>query len=125
MHTKDSIKFPSSFKDYVCYGDTISCTIDGLDIEARIISDEISPKEYDCYDEADLKAYQNQEWWFCGIVLSVSKNDVILDHYAVSLWGIEANFPGSDNSYLTEVANELLPEALKRGLEILARLTNN
>ena len=27
-------------------------------------------------------------------------------------WGIEANYPDSDNAYLTDVANELLPEAL-------------
>jgi hypothetical protein len=33
----------------------------------------------------------------------------VLASHAASLWGIEANYPGADNSYLTEVANELLP----------------
>ena len=35
-----------------------------------------------------------------------------LDKFAASLWGIEANYPDSDNAYLSEVANELLSEAL-------------
>jgi hypothetical protein len=39
-----------------------------------------------------------------------------------SLWGIEANYPGADNSYLKEVANELLPEAVAVARETLARL---
>jgi len=36
-----------------------------------------------------------------------------MDDHAASLWGIEANYPDSDNAYLTEVANGLLPEALE------------
>lgn len=115
--------FGSSFQSHVCYGDTITATIDGFDITARVIPDECtSPREYDCYDDAQIKAWREGEWWFCGIVLSVSKNDVVLDHYAASLWGIEANFPLSDNSYLTEVANELLDEALKSGQELVEKL---
>ena len=40
----------------------------------------------------------------------------------MSLWGVEANYPGSDNSYLTEVASELLPEALDIGRASMARI---
>ena len=57
-----------------------------------------------------------------GIVLSVSLEGVTLDDHAASLWGVEANYPGSDNAYLTEVANELLPEALDVARAVLARL---
>ena len=39
----------------------------------------------------------------------------ILDAHAASLWGVEANYPGSDNAYLAEVAEKLLPEALDAG----------
>jgi len=47
---------------------------------------------------------------------------VMLASHAASLWGIEANYPGTDNSYLIEVANELLPEAVAIARETLVRL---
>jgi hypothetical protein len=64
------------------------------------------------HDFAVLKAWCNDAWWYCGIVLSVSRADIILVDHAASLWRIECNYPDSDNSYLLDVANELLPEAL-------------
>ncbi|WP_272991028.1 hypothetical protein [Hyphomonas adhaerens] len=45
-----------------------------------------------------------------------------MDSTQASLWGVEANYPGSDNAYLTEVANDLLPEALDTARAVLARL---
>ncbi|MEP0315151.1 MAG: hypothetical protein ABJL57_19530 [Hyphomonas sp.] len=45
-----------------------------------------------------------------------------MDSTQASLWGVEANYPGSDNAYLTEVAGELLAEALDAGRTALARL---
>ncbi|MEL7113812.1 MAG: hypothetical protein AAGK93_12895, partial [Pseudomonadota bacterium] len=62
--------------------------------------------------EAVMEAWRNDEWFYCGIVLSVRVDDVALLDYAASLWGVEANYPGSDNAYLTETANALLAEAL-------------
>jgi hypothetical protein len=73
--------------------------------------------------EAVMDAWRKDEWFYCGIVLSVAFEGVLLDDHAASLWGIEANYPDSDNAYLTDVANELLPEALEAGRAILARLT--
>ncbi len=49
---------------------------------------------------------------------------IIMDSTQASLWGIEANYPGAD-SYLTEVATELLPEAIAAGRETLARLVSH
>ena len=63
--------------------------------------------------EAVMKAWKNDEWFYCGVVLSVAIDGVELTDHAASLWGIEANYPDSDNAYLTEVANELLSEALE------------
>ena len=65
--------------------------------------------------EAVMEAWRKDEWFYCGIVLSVALEGVTLDAHAASLWSIEANYPGSDNAYLTEVARELLPEALHAG----------
>jgi hypothetical protein len=68
--------------------------------------------------EADyryLRGWCRDEWCYCGIVLSVThtKTGIELEDNAASLWGIECNVPGSDNSHLLEVANELLPEAVE------------
>ena len=64
------------------------------------------------------RAWFNDEWFYCGIVVSIKTNTgMVLNNHAASLWGIEANYPMSDkrrrnpNTYLTDVANELLPEA--------------
>ncbi len=73
----------------------------------------------DRFDKAQAKAervmaaWKNDEWYYCGVILSVAIDGITLDDHAASLWGIEANYPDSDNAYLSEIANELLPEALK------------
>jgi hypothetical protein len=66
-------------------------------------------------DFESMKAWCNDAWRWCTIVLSVSKNDVELDEYAACLCGLEMNHPQSENGndYLTEVANELLDEAVE------------
>lgn len=71
-----------------------------------------------------MKAWCNDEWFWCGIVLSVEKNGVVLAEHAASLWGIDCNYPGSDNSYLMEVANDLLKEAVNVGKETLELLAS-
>jgi hypothetical protein len=72
--------------------------------------------------EAIMQAWRKDEWFYCGIVLSVSLEGVTLDAHAASLWGIEANYPDGSNAYLTEVAQELLPEALDAGFAAARRL---
>ena len=63
--------------------------------------------------ERVMAAWKNDEWYYCGVILSVALEGITLERFAASLWGIEANYPDSDNAYLTEVAKELLPEALE------------
>jgi len=46
------------------------------------------------------------------LVLSVWVDDICLDDHAASLWGIDCNYPGADNLYLSECADDLLGEAL-------------
>ena len=72
--------------------------------------------------EAIMEGWRKGDWFYCGIVLSVSLEGVMLTSHAASLWGIEANYPETDNSYLTGVANELLPEAVAAARDTLARL---
>jgi hypothetical protein len=72
--------------------------------------------------EALMEGWRRGEWFYCGIVLSVSLDGVELAPHAASLFGLEANYPETDNSYLTEVAGDLLPEALAAARAVLARL---
>ena len=60
-----------------------------------------------------MAAWKNDEWFYCGVILSASIDGLELTDHAASLWGIEANHPDSDNAYLSKVANELLSEAIE------------
>ncbi|WP_416877546.1 hypothetical protein [Litorimonas sp.] len=135
--------FAQKFDSYVCIGDTITCTVDGYTVTARIAHDETPdapderqdgfwPSLYpndagfigagngwrDRFDAAQaraekvLAAWKNDEWFYCGIILTVAIDSLVLTDHAASLWGIEANYPDSHNAYLSEAANELLPVAL-------------
>jgi hypothetical protein len=70
-----------------------------------------------------LKAWCDDEWHYVGVAVTVWKAGICLNaKYGSALWGIEANYPGSDNSYLSEVASELVDEALAQANETLAQL---
>ena len=72
--------------------------------------------------EAIMEAWRRGDWFYCGIVLSVSLDGIIVDEHAISLWGVEANYPGSDNGCLKDVADDLRPEAIAIGLRAAQRL---
>jgi hypothetical protein len=70
-----------------------------------------------------LKAWCDDEWYYCGVAVTISKNGVqLMQQYDHALWGIEANYPDSDNSYLLEVADEQVGEALEAAREKLKNL---
>jgi hypothetical protein len=100
------------FHKYACVGDSIAWTVEGFDIVASIEHDyDTRPTDFDCYDAEQVKAWEFDQWFFCGVVLSVSRNGVDLSDHAASLWGVECNL-GTDNDYLTEVCAEMEAEAL-------------
>ncbi len=118
METKN--KFNKAFKPFSCEGDMITTEIDGWTITARIERDnDTRPDDFDCFDPEQIEAWKNDEWFYCGVVLAVEKNGVTLSKHAASLWGVECNYPGSKNEYLTEVSNELLDEAIEQGKQEL------
>lgn len=149
--------YTKTFGKYACEGNTITAEKDGFTIAARIMRDDCSdapnerqdgfypskdkdaagycpPEHFDAsqaHAEKVMKAWKNDEWFYCGIVLSVSKavhikgrvqDEIVVSDHAASLWGIECNYPDSDNAYLTEVANELLDEALDHAKECLKQI---
>lgn len=75
-----------------------------------------------------LQAWKDDEWFWCGVAVTVSKDGIQLTNdYAHALWGIECNYPifrkrDHPNSYLSQVADEYIEEALQDARETLARL---
>ena len=144
--------FLETFDSYVCEGDTIAAQVDGYAVTARVVRDDtpdapdqrqdgfwpsLDPQDAGfigagktaadleaatAQAKAVMDAWEADEWFYCGIVVRVSRTGVTLDDHAASLWGIEANYPGSDNAYLAEVARELVPEALDAARLALAGL---
>lgn len=71
--------------------------------------------------EADFKRLRDwcrDEWRYVGVILSVSKNGVMLDEYAASLWGIESDC----EAYQVDIANDLLSEAVEAGKRQLEKV---
>lgn len=112
------------FDHHVCVGDTRRVDVGPLTIVATIELDETTtPHDFDGGEGAFyLDEWQRGEWFYVGVVLSVYCGGVCLTDNAAALWSIEANYPESDNSYLTDVASELLPEAIQHGQAILEKL---
>jgi len=146
------MSFTQRFQPFVCAGDSITCEAGPFTVLAQIVPDDCpdapdqrqdgfwpslykdapgfigpGPNHRQRFAEAQAKAeavmdgWRKGDWFYCGIVLSVSLEDVDLAAQ-VSLWGIEANYPDTDNSHLSDVANELLPEAIAAAREKLAIL---
>lgn len=147
--------FTEKFDSYVCEGDSIACEVNGILYIARVYRDDIpdAPDERDdgfwpSLNPADpgyvgespaipyniqmehakkvMKAWKDDEWFYCGIKISASKAGIVLDDHAASLWGIECNYPLIDgttnNDYLTDCANDLLGEAIARAENVLEKL---
>lgn len=109
----DTMTFTQHFDRFVYVGDYIEFHLDReFTVRATIEHDaDTSPADYDCYGDEDAAAWRNEDWFYCGVVLSIWVGDDCFREHATSLWAVEANI-GTDNAYLREVANELLPEAM-------------
>jgi hypothetical protein len=115
-------QFPQ-FDFYACPGDSITWTTQGFDLTATLEQDtETKPTDYECYDEAEIRRWKNDEWFYVGVVVSVSLNGVELSEHAASLWGVDCNFNDTSNAYLSEVAQELEAEALDTARTEAARI---
>jgi hypothetical protein len=134
MANKDA-HFKTDFEKFACEGDYIECEHDGWTVRARIERDtEARIDDDDCHnvdqeltgcDDEQQKwllkcrrAWFEDHWFYCGIVISVSRNGTEVHNNAASMWRIECNYPQKDrvtngNKYLREVANELFAEAIE------------
>jgi hypothetical protein len=132
--------FKTAFKSCVCPGDTLQTEIDGIVFTARIdhdpfagIDDIHNPDQEvtGCNDEqqallmAARSAYNRDEWFYCGIVLSACHRSSGATWESLeSLWRIEANYPDGCNTYLTEIANQLLASAVEQVQEKIQGLAS-
>lgn len=116
-------KFPQ-FDSYAIVGDSITWQAEGFEITARLEFDDVTrPTDSECYSKEQISSWKNDDWFYVGVVLSVSKNGVELEDNAASLWGIDCNFPSrkkNPNTYLSECALEMQSEALESGRAALA-----
>ncbi len=124
--------FTTEFASFACVGDKITCEVDGFEVRATIEDDhdtrpqdngfDPDDKDYGAENRKICDAWSRDEWHYSGVVLSVWRAGVCLTDHGASLWAVERNFPGADNTYLRTVANEMLAEALDAGKATLAKL---
>lgn len=101
------------FNSYAMAGDFIEWEAEGYTIKATLHEDTCTHvSDSECYSREDIRRWLKDEWFHVGVVLSVSYNGVKLEDHAASLWGIECNFPGGTNAYLSECALDMQEEAL-------------
>ena len=116
------------FNDYIIVGDFVEYTPEndnprGFVIRATISEDcDSTPEDFDCYTGEEIEQWYRDNWFFCGIVLSVYKAGVCLSANAASLWGVECNFPDVSNDYLSDIMRELETTALQEAEIILQKL---
>lgn len=106
------MKFTAQFDKYACTGDTIRRNLtDSVSVVATLKFDQDTHvNDFDCYEPKDVARWKSDEWFFGGIALSIEVDGETVRDNVASLWGIDVNF-GKDNSYLAEVANDLLDES--------------
>lgn len=144
--------FTQKFNRFVCEGDSITCEVDGFECVATLYCDDdtsppderqdgfwpsldpndpgyIGPKSrrtlqrHQAKAQAVMDAFKRDEWCYFGVAVTVRRKGVPLTgRYDNALWGIEGNYPGSDNDYFRQVANELLDEALDAAKAKLAEI---
>jgi hypothetical protein len=93
----------------------------GFEFRANIVDDPMaSIEDVDCLSEDQIRAWQNNEWWFVGVQIDVYYKDILLGTNVGSLWGIE--YDGCDDTYINEIAWELIMEAEDEAWALLDEL---
>lgn len=144
--------FEQKFGRYVVQWDRITCEVDGFTCTATLYHDDdntppdkrcdgfwpsldpssagyIGPKSkrslgrHMAKAKEVMRAWLADEWYYFGVAVTVQRGNVeLVGKYDHALWGIEGNYPGSDNDYLREVTNQLLPEALDAARDKIKKL---
>lgn len=120
----------TTFGSFVCFGDSVTETRDGVTFTVRVEHDPTSSIDDDevhtedrhasiwngASDEtyeramAARAAYFRNEWHYGTLIVSAERYGWSRD-YLASVGAVEINYPGTKNEYLDEVAGELIDEA--------------
>lgn len=148
-----TIEFKEKFDDWVCDGDSISVEIGPFTFTALVEHDPygdspdeicgfwpskdpnnagyVPPDKFDASlrrSKMIMDKYERGEWGYYVMCLEVESEEAHFSAFAGRLGGLEVNHPlAEDNSYLTDVANELLLEslhALKRFIKQVKEFEN-
>jgi hypothetical protein len=112
----------SKFRKHVCAGDCVESEWNGLTLRAELLQDQfVTPDDYDCYSDEHIEAWERDEWFFGGLIVSLLCGDSVIAENLSSLWGLDCNIV-DDNTYLDEVAGELFEEAKPEAKTVVANL---
>jgi len=107
------------FDSFACVGDYVEWTPKtnnphSLTLRVTIHQDhDTQPTDFDdCYSSKKIESWRNDDWFFCGIVISAYKGDTLIHKHASSLWGIDCNFNRRSNTFLATCCADLQDEAL-------------
>lgn len=101
-------------------------TIAGFDISAAIEPDcDITPNDFDCYDQQTIDAWKADRWYYVGLVVTASRDGIELG--SSSLWGIEyGDMPGIDEwvNPLNQMDDyqDIVDDAIEQAKQTLAKL---
>ena len=106
-------------------------THEGWTINVTTTYDDTVPTNYDCYTSAQVRAWERDDWYFCGCIVTASREGVQLGE--ASLWGIECNlftYTDEDDNVIgqgwvgpsKEVVDDLIAEAIEDAKDNLRRL---
>lgn len=111
------------FLAYVLPGDSTTWEKNGFIIKATIMYDDVADprNNKEAYLDADIERWLKDDWFFCGVVLSVSYMGLELHDSSASLWGIECNIT-DDNTHLDSIVKELEDEAVSAAIDKLHRI---
>lgn len=105
--------FPK-FKAKVYPDDSIRWSSEGFNFCATLVPDLWAhPFDGAHYDCLDFRRWEDGEWFFAGLIVSVSIDGVKLSGYAASRFGLPCNYSATSNEDLSLVAQDLEAEALE------------
>lgn len=119
------LNMQNAFGKYVCYGDRVYADVtDEVELCARVEPDCGShPSDYGCYTDEQIRAWEDEDWCFVGLVVSAYIGDTCIGEFA-SLGGIDVNI-ANNNDHLNDYARELMEESLPDVRDCLKAMAND
>jgi|TARA_R100000458_G_C8250511_1_gene227544 hypothetical protein len=131
-------KINGQFNNFVCAGDTIRDNVNGWGVRVSVLHDsDYHIDDDDMHSENQALTGLNEEahkslmaartswfrndWFYGGVSVSIYREGVELAEQ--SIWGVEVNYPNSNNEYLMELANELLEECFTEAHHKIEKLS--